>query len=564
MKNMRKIFTLVLALAMVMSLAGTALAVDTATPPTTYSITIKNANATEEHIYEVYQLFTGLVLEGTLPSTDILSDVEWGTGVASDKITTLIQELKNAEINPLFAAKYNAKESDTEFQALGTAAQVAEILAENSTNFELVKEFSHTVCKYLSTEKIVLTASEDNKTYSGAGFVGGYYLIKDKDNSLTNDAETYTSNILQVVGNTEVNAKSGTVTPDKNIVDGTVVTEATDYNVGDVIDFELSGTIPENYNRFAKFYYAFVDTMSAGLTYVENSVRVYIQNNNNPVELTTGWTASCVGNVLKVEFENLKAITDRTIDSHSQIIVKYQAILNQNAVVGEPGNPNTLHIEFSNNPYNEQEHGKTPEDKVHVFTFGLNINKVDGGNDAAPLAGAKFVMWRMSEGDEQYLLVDENGKVTGWTPYLDQSEIEADENDPEDAVAASVMVSGDDGLVAIAGLEADTYYLKEVEAPAGYNKIEDTITVNIYASVSETDDGTEGQVDSLSIVVNGGNSNNGNLETGEVDMNVINNQGSTLPETGGIGTTIFYLLGGIMVAAAVVILVTKKRMASEA
>lgn len=581
MKNMRRIFTLVLALVMMMSLAVTGFA--DGTEPT-YSINVTNNSAEKEHFYEVYQIFKGSVKESEISgvdSNDVLSDVEWGSGVDASKYDAIKAALTNSAQSPLFAAAYTSVATDSIdgpiFAEMNDASKIAFVLAKNKTNFELVKEFSKVICANLSDTYVTLdlvdkVERKDFTKYTKDGFEGGYYLIKDKDGSLEDSNETYTSNMLQVVGTTNINAKGGTVTVDKAISVGGALKEAHDFNIGDTVDYVIDGSMPYNYNRFATFKYTFGDTMSKGLTYVEGSLKVYLLNSGSkdllaPTTMVDGeertnWTLTVTGNAdgstgLVVDFPNMKAITDRTIDAQTHVIVEYQAIVNKHADIGT-SNPNTVDLTFNNNPYKDTEYGVTPPDVVHAFVFQLDINKIDGANSKVTLEGAEFVLWRQHMGQNQYAIV-EDGKLAGWAMYKDEADRTAKGGLDTDPVA-TVLRTGTDGKIAVAGLKSDVYYLQETKAPEGYNLDPNVIEVDIDAVVSE-DAAGNGKVDSLTITINGGTAHNG--ADGVVNMTVVNNQGSTLPETGGIGTTMFYILGGLMVLGAVAMLVTKKRIAAE-
>ena len=579
MKIFKKILVQLLTLLMVLNLAVVACAEEVEAEAVTYTIKVNNPEALTQHTYEVYQIFKGDVVESEIEgvdSNDILSNVVWGSGVAQDKHEIIEDALTNETTSPLFTAAYNAvlntpaeKEA---FEAMTDVQKIAYVLAKNKTNFELVKEFSRVVCANLSDECDELVAINIH-TYEGDSFEGGYYLIKDKDGSLdTTKGETYTSNMLQVVGDTDIRAKGGSVKVDKAISVGGTLKEAHDFNIGDTVDYVITGTMPYNYNRFTTFMYKFGDTMSKGLTYVDGSLRVSLLNSGVKSDLpaTTGsrenWKLTVTTEnttngetKLVVEFPNMKAITDRTIDAQTQVIVEYQAIVNKDAVIGT-SNPNEVNLTISNNPYKDTDTTTTPPDVVHAFVFELDINKIDGANAEMKLEGAQFVLWREFMGQKQYAYV-EDGKLVKWVKYKDEADKLANNGEADDLIATQLTTNAS-GKIEVAGLKSDIYYLQETKAPEGYNLDPNVIEVDIDAVVSENTAG-EGQVDSLTITVNGGTAHEGS-DDGKVTMTVVNNQGATLPETGGIGTTIFYVLGGFMVVAATVLLISKKRMASEA
>lgn len=524
MKNVRRILTVALVLIMVLSLAVPALAADAGK----FDITIKQEFSVT-HTYEAYQVFKGILHD------DVLSNIEWGDGVNGPAIITAL------------------KANDTTkgvFADVVTAQEVAELLSDHSTNAALIHAFRHIVADNLTAVKHTSTGPVDGY-YTIANVDPGYYFIKDQDGSLDGTDETYTNYILEVVGATNITPKGGKVTHDKEIL-GEDDTEAADYSIGDVVTFELSGHLPENYAVFSEYSYRFVDTLSAGLTF-NNDVKVYLENAGNEVELTTGFTvnvgadATVDGATFTVDFPNLKAIEGRTIDDHTKIIVRYTATINENAEIGAPGNPNESYIIFDNDPHSDEE-GQTPKDYVFVFTWELDIEKIDGEKDIS-LANAEFVFYRMLEGTPHYVILDAENKVAGWTTNKDE---------------ATTLVSDQNGDIVIIGLEADTYFLEETKAPDGYHLLEEPIQIDIRAEVEESEDGTTGVVVRLEIKVDNNPIADGDKESGTVAMEVVNNPGATLPETGGVGTTLFYIFGTLMVSAALVLLITKKRMSFEA
>ena len=260
-----------------------------------------------------------------------------------------------------------------------------------------------------------------------------------------------------------------------------------------------------------------------------NDAKVYIDG-----EETDGFTVTATVNAdgtttLTVSCDDVKALG---AGNSSVITVEYTATLNENAVLGSAGNLNKVYLEYSNNPNKSEsgnnETGNTPEDKVIVFTYETIINKVDG--DKKPLTGAEFTL-------EKY-----NKKTNEWKPIE--------------------VVKSDDGTTfTFSGLDDGDYRLTETTTPAGYNTI-DPIEFTITAEHDVLSDNPA--LTSLS-----GNATTGeitftsNTTEGSLLADVVNKAGSTLPETGGMGTTIFYILGGLLVLFAVVFLVSKKRMSSE-
>ena len=506
MKHIKKLASLLLVLVMVFALATTAFAEET-----TYSITINNS--AKDHTYEAYQIFTG-DLSGTT-----LSNIVWGSGVSEAGQT-----------------------------ALGDAAAKAETLKTEAD----AKAFAKAVAPYLTTAAGSANTVTDGK-YVISGLAAGYYLVKDQDGSLTGDNDSYTEYIIQVVGNVTATPKSDVPEVQKKVKDINDSTDTTktdwqdsaDYDIGDSIPFQLKATLADNVSSYTTYKVVFHDTLSKGLTY-NNDAKVYIGGTE-----TNGFTVTATVNAdgtttLTVSCDDVKALG---AGNSSVITVEYTAKLNENAVLGSAGNPNEVYLEYSNNPNKSEngnnETGETPKDVVIVFTYKTIINKVDSENK--PLTGAAFKLEKLIKGKD--------GAADTWTTV---KEFTVDET------TTSFTFSGlDDGQ----------YKLTETKTPAGYNTI-DPIYFVIEATHDETADAPT--LKTLNAYLTDANGNKQtemkdgesvNIDLGTVDLTagsitttVVNKSGSELPSTGGIGTTIFYVLGGVLVLAAVVLLVTKKRM----
>ena len=538
-KTIKRLGAVLLAMAMAVSVLCTgALAAET-----TYSITVKSA--VSGHTYEAYQVFTGTVATGE-GKNKVLSDIKWGSGVNS---VELVEELKSTKNNPL----------GTDFSEKNTAADIAAVVAGYDS--DKIKKFATVVGKHLQTTATGTSGEFDstNQTYTISGLSAGYYLVKDQDKSIdANNHDAYTNYIMEVVQNVEVTPKTSVPTVTKKIAENGDKKNATTAKVGDVVNFELTGTLPDNYADYTKYQYEFHDTLSKGLTY-NGDVKVYVKNGNEEVEITgytvtpaknTTTTTPTADTAITVTFADLKTAkgkdnADVTIDKGSKIIVKYSATLNENAVVGEAGNTNTVKLVYSNDP-NGTSTGTTKDDKATVYTFQLNVTKVDGTNNTTKLAGAKFKLYyETTEGEEtttkHYAVVttttgENKDKITGWTTN------EAD---------GTVLITDDNGNITVKGLKEGTYYLEETEAPDGYNKLTAPVKVdiandstNIHKLDSVEADGVDGIV-----------SDDKAIGT----ITVANNKGSTLPSTGGMGTKLFYIIGGILMAGAAIVLVVRKR-----
>ncbi|MBQ3182558.1 MAG: isopeptide-forming domain-containing fimbrial protein [Clostridia bacterium] len=377
----------------------------------------------------------------------------------------------------------------------------------------------------------------------------GYYLIAETEAG--NTADTLSLVMLNTAGEDDitVTTKEDLPSVEKEVEETNDTTGATswgesaDYDIGDSINYKLTGTVSEKYASYKSYYYSFIDEMSAGLTY-NGDAKVTIDG----VEVTDQFTIAydTAKNILTAT-ANLKDLTGVAVTASSEIVVEYSATLNENAVSGAAGNPNNVYIEYENNPYHEadgdpetpdkpEEPGKSEKDIVIVFTFDAIVNKVDGGK--TPLDGAGFTLYKYNETEDKWNAVE--NEITGVTTFR------------------------------FDGLDVGIYKLVETTVPDGYNKADDVV-FEIVATYDDTTDPTS--LTALTVYDAEGNAVSGDdvvdptftvdLNKGEVATDVVNVAGTELPETGGIGTTIFYIAGGILVLAAVVLLVAKKRMSIE-
>lgn len=492
MKMMKKISSIVVALFMIFTLA---VRVSAAEP--TYTITINN-DATG-HTYEAYQIFAGDLYEGKL------SNITWGSGVSEAGKTA---------------------DAATKVESLKTTADA--------------KTFAQEIAEYLAAHT---DSQKQQGQYTISGLAPGYYLVKDKDASITGD-DTYTGYILEVVGNVTVEPKGDKPTVEKvddvndstNKEDGENWQDSADYDIRDAVPFKLTGTLPTNYDDYYSYTYIFHDTLSAGLTY-NGDAKVYVVNGDDEVEITESFkiTYDEINHKLTVSCNNLKTNDlKQIILSTSNIVVEYTATLNTDAVIGSAGNPNTVYLEYSNNPNHngEGDTGNTPEDKVIVFTFKTIINKVDENGEA--LEGAEFTLEKWNEKEQRW-----------------------------DNVTGSVS---EGTIFTFTGLDDGFYRLTETKTPDGYNTIKP-----VYFIVTATHDITADNptLTDLSVqIVDEDKEPIANPETGgftidlgegSMSANIENKSGPELPSTGGIGTTIFYVVGGSLMVIAAVLFVAKKK-----
>lgn len=564
MRKAKKLAAVLLSLTMAMLLTIPAFAAEN------YSITIRNDKT--GHTYEAYQIFTGDVSsdaqQGGNEEGPILSNIVWGSGVNGAGLLAALQEAD--------AEKYGQCED---------AADVAEALGAENAAAADAAAFAEIAAEHLTDATGTANAPVDGN-YVIEGLPAGYYLVKDQDGSLEGDADAATEYIVQVLGNVAMEPKDSDIpTVEKKVSEedyhqddgyGTTYNDVADWDIGDSVPFKLIGSIPDM-SAYDTYEYIFTDTLSDGLTLQEGTVRVYIAVNRDDevrdyTPLTEGedytLTVNNVANgggSFSIDFDDLKTAPYVDQGNRNFVIVTYDATLNANAEIGLDGNPNDVYLEFSNNP-NGDGLGRTAEDTVIVFTYELDGTKVDGENAETKLEGAEFVLLN---GGHTRVAHIENGKLVGWINlpegYDDRNynEIPYETWQALDGNTSVIMTSAAEGVFGVSGLDDGTYYLMEIKAPTGYNLLENALRLDI-AAVTANGQNWAGDpaaaLTALTIDVDQGGAQNGDVGTGAVALTVANNQGATLPETGGMGTTLFYVIGGLLVAGAGILLVVRLRM----
>ena len=452
-----------------------------------------------QHTFAAYQIFKGDLTEGNK-----LSNVTWGDGVQGEELLT---ELKKQDA----------------FATCASAADVAKVLETYNTDRTQANAFAKTAAAHVTETK---TEGTGKVNLSAAG----YYLIVDTT-ATTGTYDAKNLSFLKVNGAGEVTPTIKTDKPTlekkvKDINDSTEVEtdwqDSADYDIGDEIPYKLTATMGDLSN-YDHYYLNFHDTMTH-LTLVEGSVEVKVgEKTLEKDQYTVAWDAA--KKTMDVAIMDVKA---HEATNGTKVTVTYKATLDADAVLGSTGNPNTADLEYSNNPNNTgdgktkpNDTGKTPEDKNIVFTYKVTVNKVK--ENQQPLEGAEFELSKKAK-DGSWI---SKGKLTG---------------------------TGDDqNVFEWKGLDDGDYKIVETKTPSGYNTI-DPIEFTITAKHEDKAD--DPKLTSLS----GGKLSTGDVTTGAISANIVNKSGSTLPETGGIGTTVFYVIGGMLMAAAAILLITKKRM----
>ena len=450
------------------------------------------------HTYEAYQIFTGDLADGKL------SNVKWGSATAKNGTAVTDAELKT--VTDLASKSVN-----------DNAQATANAIAAYPT----------------SDAQPTATIDDTNPT---AQVPSGYYLIKDKNNTVP-DGQAATTYIVTVAGNVTITPKSDVPSFEKKLKDTNDTTgetsdwqDSADYDINDAVPFKLEGTVASNYASYKTYYFAFHDVEERGLTFNKNSVKVYVDN----TAITSGYTVVTEGLAdgctFEVKFADLKQIS--AVKAGSKIRVEYTSKLNENAVIGEQGNVNKAKLQYSNNPNDEQggengPTGETPWDNVIVFTYKTVINKVDDENQ--PLKGAEFTLSKKMK----------NGTTT----------------------TVAVVKDSEGTTFTFNGLDDGDYVLTETKTPAGYNSIK-PITFTVTANHTITWEGEDRDTILTSL---SGNAASGEItftptdDKSELDTNVVNKPGSSLPETGGMGTIVLYAAGAVLVIAAGVYFGLKKK-----
>ena len=499
MKRVKRVLALLAAFALVLAMAVPAFA-DGAN---LYTISVP---AGSSHTYKVYQIFTGdYSKEGT---TNKLSNVKWG------------QNSKNRDEG----VDAGGKVSENVLNRLA-----AVVSGSDAEKLAVIEEYADL------NSKEVATVTHSNS----AKVAPGYYLFK--DTTATAENEVY---ITEVVGDVIIKAKNSNVPGfEKKLKDKNDTTDndfgdwqdVADHDIGDAIPFKLEGTVPADYTEYTSYYFAFHDEEEAGLTFNSNSVKVYVDDTEikTGFEVKTSNFAQGEDCTFEVIFNDLKQISE--VHAGSVIRVEYTSTLNPNAVIGGNGNLNKAQLEYSNNPRDTSSKDKTVWDNVVVFTYQVVVNKYANS-------------------------VEENNKLPGAEFTLTKKLKDGTTKD------IAVAKSKDGVQFIFKGLDDGEYTLTETVTPKGYNTI-DPITFNVSANHEINWDGKGDRNTLLKSLI--GNKGTGEITftsdkgTGALTTDVINKSGTTLPSTGGMGTTVFYVVGGGLMAVAVVLLVTKKRMENK-
>jgi len=474
---MKRVTSILLALALLLALAGTAAAEDKG------SITIDNAIVGKT--YTIYRIFN-----------------------------------LNSHNTDYSAINYTVSEKWTAFFAEG---------APGRTYVDIDKTYGYVVWKTgaspanFAAEAMKFAADKgiahDGQAVAAPGTVKfddlalGYYLVQSDLGALCSLDTT--------MPNVTIKEKNSESTVDKQVQEDSTgdYGDHNDADIGQTVNFRTTINVVDGEPK----NYVLHDTMSAGLTFDPASVAVTIgertlAKNTDYTLVTSGLTDGCT---FEVQFK------DGVLKPNDVVEVAYSAEVNEYAVIGGTGNDNKTHLTYSDTPKSTGERLT----KTYVWQFDVFKYAMRDGQEI-PLAGAQFVLYK-TVNDEKFYAQVANGKITGWT---------------DDQKYATVFETSDKGKFVIAGLDADTYYLEETKAPDGYNRLKEPVNVVITANIAS------GKTVTATITYN---------ENATGTVRIENQTGVELPSTGGIGTTVFYVIGGLLMGVAVVLLVTRKKMSTS-
>ena len=596
MKTAKRLLTAALAVVFTFMCALPAMAVDLVNQET-YTLTIDNPEA--GHTYEAYQIFKGTfsTSEGKAATESYLSDIDWGTGVitAGEGYTAMIDALKKAT-----PTLYD--NGETLVEGVNDATKVA-VALHNNNNAATADIFNEIIGAHLADQFVTAKDVEGKMVF--ADLTPGYYLVKDKDNSLSEkENESYTKYLVKLVDSTEISVKSQSMSLKKFIVKGNDKVKANNAAMGEKVNYRLETVTSKMDGYESPYTYIIHDELDEGLTFNKDVVvkigknadldknEVYAAENVK-VKYSTVANGEYSETMPEVP-ENGKlyiCITVNNLVENSKqdmnVLVTYSATVNNKAVIGTNPNTNTAYLEYSNNPNQSQGNNiptsTTPAEHVYTYVAGFEISKVSPADKLLP--GAQFMIEGedvtiaklnvigysfKEDADGEYYNVNNSYTTATQDNYGGKKYVAEYGTIEKDGPQVVGMTSDKDekdgdktvGTLRFNGLKEGTYTITEVLAPTGYKKLDKPITVKIEWTAPNPENGkTECKwtytVSSEENVVT-------STETDNSHYKIVNQHGLKLPFTGGEGANLLAGLGlALMAAAVAAILYIKRRQNRE-
>lgn len=571
------------------------------------TVTFNDSDYAKSSIYKGIQIFKAKVT--TTNGTTTVSGIEWA---GAD--TTEQQAIQQAVVNAIQTEKgdYNSTNAQDAADYLSANAHVSGT-SEQVKNDNVLSLIAANLEKNTTLTWKETSANSSQLTDLSAGY--WLFLTKTPGKPDGKSTDAFTAPVYAVIDGTNattIKPKKSVPTVEKKILDDADAAKATDIKsskawkdvadsqIGQEVNYKLTGKIASNYATFDAYAYKFTDNLSTGLDYVGNSVEVYALNNNTYTKISsTSYTVSFQNQKLTVDFpvdnngnKGLKsAIADGTgtlsIDENTEIVVFYKAKLNKNAVIGNNtaantvgGNPNTVTLTYSNNPYGIDT-GETIGDTVADFAFKLNLKKVDQGTEKG-LGGAVFTIQSDDTNTKgQYVASEDNEDkkvVAGQLVTVEGTDL------PSYVQFTSSNVSGKEGTIEVKGLDAGTYKVTEVQTPddTKYTKANpftftitakyDDKTMNVTGLSADVSGEDKGRTDIAFGNLDGNAGDNAlhgqdgtgtNAAAGEVTINIGNTKSVGLPLTGLNGVTFTWIAGGAVLCIGVAHLIRSRKQAEE-
>lgn len=510
---MKRVFAAAAAIATVFGLAATTVATANAADNATLTVSTTDAKFAGKTV-NAYKMFSATVSGDGKAVSYTLTD-EWKPFFEkSVGLTGATNENVNDKAND-----YVSKLQGEDLVAFATKASN---WAQNKANKITVD----------ATTKVSDDATDGNYTATFTNLDYGYYVVAVPGATLANTGKQYATLVSVDSTNANANIKGALPTVVKKVNGG----NATDAKIGDTLTFTLTSTIPDM-SAYDTYTFNFKDTLSQGLTFGQVT-SVTVDGATNPLTVNTDYTVTTPtgsDNTLTVAMKDFKA--KQQANAGKTITVTYTATLNEKAAVGGHGNTNSATIQYSNNPSSSGT-GESEPSKVRVFTYGFTVDKYTGekyDEAATRLAGAEFT------------LAHKDGSAISFVKVADSETQNAVYRVAKAGEAGDIIITPANGKVVFQGLKNGEYTLTETKAPAGYNKLASAIGVKVNGQ----NDGTDTTNATVTITYNNNNGSNYDQTASNGVIPVQNKSGVTLPETGGMGTIAFTVIGVLVIALGV-------------